>query len=53
MSLQIARCRCFKRDFKCSEMYQCQGCENNDQNNDLNDIVTGSDRKSEESSNKN
>ena len=34
-------------------MCQCQGCENNDQNDDLNDIVTGSDSKSKESCDEN
>ena len=45
--------KCFKSDLKCSEMWQCQGCENNDQNDDLNDIFIGSDLESEESDNKN
>lgn len=30
-------------------MRQCQGCANNDQNDDLNDIITDSDSESEES----
>ena len=47
------RCKCLKSDLKCSEMCQCQGCENNDQNDDLNDIVTGLDSKSEESDDEN
>lgn len=34
-------------------MYLCQRCENNDQTDGLNDIVIGSDSKSEESDNKN
>ena len=32
---------------------QCQGCENNDQNDDLNDIVTGSEGKPKELNNEN
>ena len=47
------RCKCLKSDLKCSEMCQCQGCENNDQNDDLNDIVTGLDSESEESDDEN
>lgn len=34
-------------------MCQCQGCENNDQNDALNDIVTGSESESKESGNEN
>ena len=34
-------------------MCQCQGCENNDQNNDLNDIFKGLDSKSKVSYNEN
>ena len=34
-------------------MCQCQGCENNDQNDDSNDIFIGSDLESEESDNEN
>ena len=47
------RCKCRKSNLKSSDMCQCQGCENNDQNDDLNDIVTGSDIKSKESCDEN
>ena len=47
------RCKCLKIGLKCWEMCQCQGCENSDQNNDLNDIFKGLDSKSKVSYNEN
>ena len=47
------RFKCLKSDLKCLEMCQCQGCENNDQNDALNDIVTGPESESKESGNEN